>query len=277
MMKLILRPKKLTKIPIEADVINPDIISGKTIETVESSKVYQGNKTYPLSDFFKVEGEVADNPQQQMIVITGDVPHVKYIGKKMSTGSILVEGDAGMHTGSQMQGGELTVTGNTGDWTGAELKGGSIKIHGNAGNLLGAAYRGSSEGMTGGRIIVMGNVGSEAASFMRRGMLVIKGDTGVFTGVHMNGGEIIILGETGRRAGAQAKGNGGFIVCLGGIRELLPTYKYDTTYAPVFMRLYLKELSRNMGLEDVTMYIDTQLRRYRGDIAVGGNAEILVA
>jgi formylmethanofuran dehydrogenase subunit C len=156
------------------------------------------------------------------------------------------------------------------------MKGGLIRVLGNAGNLVGAAYRGSAEGMTGGCIFVNGNAGSEIGSFMRRGMIVVTGDTGPFTGVHMNGGEIIVFGEAGKRLGAQAKGNGGFIACFGSVDELLPTYRYDTSYTPTFMRLYLRQLMDKLGI-DMTKYMDKPMRRYRGDLAVGGNAEILVA
>jgi formylmethanofuran dehydrogenase subunit C len=107
-------------------------------------------------------------------------------------------------------------------------------------------------------------------------MIIVSGDTGSFTGVHMNGGEILIFGKAGKRLGAQAKGNGGFIACFGGIDELLPTYRYDTTYTPTFMRLYIRQLSDNLGI-DTAKYLDRPMRRYRGDLAVGGKAEILVA
>jgi formylmethanofuran dehydrogenase subunit C len=218
---------------------------------------------------------VADSPEEQMIVIDGDARHIKHIGEGMTAGRIVIQGDAGLHTGAQMTGGDITITGNVGDWCGAEMKGGLIRVLGNAGNLVGAAYRGSAEGMTGGCIRVNGDAGSEIGSFMRRGMIVITGDTGTFTGVHMNGGEIIVFGKAGKRLGAQAKGNGGFIACFGSIEEMLPTYRYDTTYTPTFMRLYLRQLSENLGI-DTTQYIDKPMRRYRGDLAVGGNAEILV-
>ncbi|MCW4049640.1 MAG: formylmethanofuran dehydrogenase subunit C [Candidatus Bathyarchaeota archaeon] len=277
MRKLVLKPKGFSKIPIEAEVISPDIIGGKTLPEVKALSVQYGNKVHSLSEFFDVGGRIAKTPDEQDIVVDGDASHVKYIGKGMTTGRIVVQGDAGMHTGSQMKGGSITVTGNIADWTGAEMKGGLLRVLGDAGNLLGAAYRGSSDGMTGGCIVVNGSVGSEVASFMRRGMIVVLGDTGPFTGVHMNGGEIFVFGKVGRRAGAQAKGNGGFIACFGGIDELLPTYRYDTTFTPTFMRLYLRQLAGNLGIDVATSYIDKPMRRYRGDLAVGGNAEILVA
>ena len=275
MKELILTPKKPTAIPIEAEVISPDKVIGKTIEEIKKLTVYKGNKAYTLQEFFKIEGETSDTVNDQKIIVAGNSPHIKYIGSEMTGGFLLVKGSAGMHTASKMEGGELHIEGDADDWAGAEMKGGLLRINGNAGNLLGSAYRGSPEGMTGGCIIVGGNVGHEVASFMRRGMLIIQGDSGPFLGSHMNGGEIFVLGKTAKRAGAQAKGNGGFIACLGGVEEILPTYIVDTKYNPVFMRLYIQQLV-SLGIEKAVNYLDIPLRRYRGDLAVGGNAEILV-
>ena len=152
-----------------------------------------------------------------------------------------------------------------------------MRIHGDAGHQLGAAYRGSPEGMTGGVIVVGGGVGLEAGAFMRRGMLIIQGDADPFLGVHMNGGEIFVFGKVARRLGAEAKGNGGFIACFGEVESLLPTYVYDTTFRPDFMKLYLRQLRDQLGIEAAGKYLDTSFRRYRGDIAIGGTAEILIA
>jgi formylmethanofuran dehydrogenase subunit C len=212
-----------------------------------------------------------------LIVVDSEVPDVKYVGAGLAAGQVLVEGCVGMHAGAQMKGGELIVTGDASDWAGAEMKGGLLRIHGNAGNQLGAAYRGSPEGMTGGCIVVGGNVGVEAGAFMRRGMMVIQGDVGPFLGVHMNGGEIFVFGKAARRLGAEAKGNGGFIACFGEVEAILPTYIHDTTYRPDFMKLYLRQLRDQLGIEEAGEYLGTSFRRYRGDLAVGGSGEILVA
>lgn len=277
MKNLTLVPKEVTAIPVEAEVISPTVVAGRSLRDVQRLTVYQGKVRLTLADHFDVSGEVAETPAEQMIVVDGDVPHVKYIGAAMDAGRLVVKGDAGMHTGSQMAGGMLTVEGGAADWAGAEMKGGVLRIDGDAGHLLGAAYRGSSEGMTGGCIVVGGGVGSEAASFMRRGMIVVRGETGPFTGVHMNGGEILVFGRAGKRLGAQAKGNGGFMACFGGVEELLPTYIYDTTYTPTFMSLYLRRLTETLNVDEALRYLEKPLRRYRGDLAVGGNAEILIA
>ena len=93
----------------------------------------------------------------------------------------------------------------------------------------------------------------------------------------MNGGEIFVFGRVARRFGAEAKGNGGFIACFGEVESLLPTYVYDTTFRPDFMKLYLRQLRDQLGIEAAGEHLETSFRRYRGDIAVGGTAEILIA
>jgi len=259
MEELRLTPKKMPGIPVEAEIISPDAVAGKTLKDVRALTVYVGNTERTLGDFFKVSGKTAEKTSEQLIVVDGEVPDVKYIGSGMTAGQILVEGCVGMHAGAQMEGGELVVTGSASDWAGAEMKGGLLKIHGDAGNQLGAAYRGSPEGMTGGCIVVGGNVGVEAGAFMRRGMIVIQGDVGPFLGVHMNGGEIFVFGRAARRLGAEAKGNGGFIACLGEVEALLPTYVHDTTYRPDFMKLYLRQLRDQLGIVEAGEYLDCLL------------------
>jgi hypothetical protein len=43
------------------------------------------------------------------------------------------------------------------------------------------------------------------------------------------------------------------------------------------MRLYLKQIEEKLGLIDARKFFDSYFERYRGDFAVGGEAEILVA
>ena len=277
MRELRLKPKTTPDLPVEAETISPDLFAGKGLSEIERLLVHVGNQTYRLGDYFEVEGEAAETAEEQLIIIEGDVPWLKYVGSNMTSGRIVVEGDLGMHVGSQMSGGEIIVNGSTSDWGGAEMRGGLLRIKGDAGELLGAAYRGSSEGMKGGCIVVEGNAGVESGSFMRRGMIVVLGNIGPFAGAHMNGGEIFIFGCASRRLGAEMKGNGGIIVCLGEVEALLPTFVYDTTYMPTSMRLYLRELRDELEIHEAGKFLDASFKRYRGDMAVGGNGEILIA
>jgi len=276
MKELRLKPKTTPDLPVEAETISPDVFAGKELSEIEGLPVHVGNQIHRLDDYFEVEGEVGGEAKDQHIIIEGDVPWLKYVGAKMTGGHIRVEGSVGMHVGSQMSGGEVIVKGSASDWAGAEMSGGLLRIKGDAGNLLGAAYRGSSEGMKGGCIVAEGDIGVEAGAFMRRGMIVVLGSTGPFAGAHMNGGEIFVFGRAGRRIGAEMKGNGGIIVCLGEVEALLPTFVYDTTYKPTSTRLYLKELRDELGIHEATEFLDSSFSRYRGDLAVGGNGEILI-
>lgn len=276
MKEVLLVPKGQSKIPVEAEVISPDVFTGKQLSEIEVLPVYVGNQTHALKDYFIVKGETAEKAVEQLITVRGDISHVKYVGSSMTAGRISVEGDIGMHAGSQMSGGEISVKGSASDWAGAEMRGGLLRIKGNAGDLLGAAYRGSKDGMTGGCIVVEGYAGCEAGSFMRRGMIVTMGSIGPFAGVHMNGGQIFVFGKTSKRLGAQMKGNGGVIVCLGGVEELLPTFYQDTTYNPGFMRIYMKTLRDDLGLKEADKFIDATFKRYRGDTSVGGDGDILI-
>jgi formylmethanofuran dehydrogenase subunit C len=276
MRELRLKPKDTPSIPVEAETISPDSIAGKGLLEIEGLPLHVGNMTHSLGEYFEVEGEIAETAAEQRIIVEGFVPWVKYIGANMTGGCIVVEGDVGMHVGSQMAGGEIAIHGSASDWAGAEMRGGLLRIGGDAGDLLGAAYRGSSEGMTGGCIVVESGAGVEMGSFMRRGMIVVLGGVGPFAGVHMTGGEIFIFGRAARRLGAEMKGNGGVIVCLGEVEALLPTFVYDATYRPTFLKLYLKEFRDELGIQAAEKFLEAPFRRYRGDIAVGGNGEILI-
>ena len=43
------------------------------------------------------------------------------------------------------------------------------------------------------------------------------------------------------------------------------------------MKLYLRQLRDELGIGEAERFLDTPFRRYRGDIAVGGTGEILIA
>jgi formylmethanofuran dehydrogenase subunit C len=263
---LILREK--SNIPIEADAIRPDIFADKSYQEIEILPIYYGNKERRLGEIFEVRGEKADR-----IRVIGDLSHIKKIGYGMKGGGIVIEGNVGMHLGATMEGGEIVVEGNASDWLGAEMRGGLIRVKGDAGNLIGAAYRGSKRGMNRGTIIVEGNAGNEVGERMRRGLIVILGDACDFIGARMIAGSIIVFGKIGERPGAGMKR--GTIVTFHEPR-LLPTFRYDCAYSPIFLRVYLRALRRCCGLEIREDYITGSYRRYNGDISELGKGEILI-
>jgi formylmethanofuran dehydrogenase subunit C len=254
---------------VEAECISPDLFSGKSLEQVKNLEVLVGNKRKRIGDVF----EVSEGPEGgEEIVLEGDLSRVKHVGATMSFGKIVVKGNIGMHLGRQMKGGEIIVHGNTGDWAGAEMKGGTIRIEGNAGNLLGAAYRGSKLGMNRGMIVVEGSAGHEVGELMKRGIIAVVGDIASFAGAHMKGGTILGFGKIGGRAGAEM--DRGTIIAFNPL-ELLPTFEYDSTYNPTFLRIFLREL-RKHDLPIKETHITGMYNRYSGDLAGLGKGEIIV-
>src|SRR5882724_2788024 len=160
--------KQQPHVPLEAEVLSPDVLAPLGHDEVRALPVVLGKRQYRLDDFFEVEG-----PGSEELVIRGDVGRVKWIGRGMTRGRITIHGNAGMHLGSYMKGGTIDVTGDASDWVGGEMTGGSIHIRGHAGGQLGAAYRGSQVGMKGGTILVEGSAGIELGMRMRRGVIAV--------------------------------------------------------------------------------------------------------
>jgi formylmethanofuran dehydrogenase subunit C len=265
--KTILTPKERPHVPLEAEVLTPDVLAGRSHDEVCVLPVVLGKKQYRLDDFFEIEGAGSEE-----LEIRGDVGRVKWIGRGMTRGHIAIDGNAGMHLGASMKGGTIEVTGNASDWIGAEMRGGMIHIHGEAGGQIGAAYRGSLAGMSGGMILVEGSAGIEVGMRMKRGLIAVRGKVRDFAGLQMKGGTIVLMSGAELRTGAWMIR--GTIISLVPI-HLMPTFSNACAYNPVFVRLYAKDL------ESVGFAIPYQAgvgtyRRYTGDSAVPGKGEILV-
>jgi formylmethanofuran dehydrogenase subunit C len=234
------------------------------MDAVRAQPVYVGKRLRRLDDLFTIEGEPGDELE---VRIGGG--QVKWIGRGMTRGRIVVRGTAGMHLGAAMKGGSIEVHGDAGDWVGAEMSGGTIHVRGNAGGQIGAAYRGSMTGMRGGTVVVDGSAGIEIGMRMRRGVITVRGPVRDFAGLQMKGGTIFLLGGAEIRTGAWM--TRGTIVSLAPVR-LLPTFAYACDYEPSFLRLYERHL-RGFG---VGLPGDGAYRRYAGDAAIPGKGEILV-
>jgi formylmethanofuran dehydrogenase subunit C len=267
MSKTILTLKERPHVPLEAEVLSPDVIAPLSHGEVCALPVVLGKRQRRLDDFFEVAG-----PGSEELEIRGDAGRVKWIGRGMTRGLITVAGDAGMHLGAHMKGGTIEVSGNTSDWAGAEMTGGLIRIAGSAGGQIGAAYRGSLSGMNGGTILIGGSAGIEVGMRMRRGLIAIGGRVRDFAGLQMKGGTIVLMGGAEVRTGAWMVR--GTIVVLVPVR-LLPTFSYACEYNPAFLRLYARHL-RGFGLRLPVDAGEGAYRRYTGDTSVPGKGEILV-
>jgi formylmethanofuran dehydrogenase subunit C len=259
--------KESPHVPLETEILSPDVFAPLRDAEVRALPVFLGNRQYRLEEFFAVEGEGGID-----IEIRGDASRVKWIGRGMTQGRIKVAGNAGMHLGAFMKGGTIEVSGNASDWVGGEMTGGYIHVHGNAGGQIGAAYRGSLGGMTGGTILVDGSAGMEVGMRMKRGIIAVKGPVRDFAGLQMKGGTLFLLGGAELRTGAWMIR--GTIVSLKPL-PLLPTFLFACTYHPTFLRMY----ARHMHSFGITIPVDAlqgSYQRYTGDAAVPGKGEILV-
>ena len=267
MSRVTLTLKERPHVPLEAEVLSPDVLAPLAPDAVRALPVFLGKRQHRLDDFFTVEGAGGDE-----LEIRGDLGRIKWIGRGMTRGRITIVGDAGMHLGAYMKGGAIEVSGHASDWVGAEMTGGLIRIHGNAGGQVGAAYRGSLSGMTGGAILVEGSAGIEVGMRMKRGLIVVRGPVRDFAGLQMKGGTLVLMGGAEIRTGAWMVR--GTIVSLAPIK-LMPTFSYACTYQPTFLRVYARRL-REMGFSVPYEDREGAYQRYTGDNAIPGKGEILV-
>ena len=266
-MALTLKLRASPEVPLEAETIRPDALSGMAEKEIAALTAMHGNRKVELGEFFSVSGKANGE-----LRVEGDLGKVKYLGAGMTGGKLVINGDTGAHLGAGMTGGEIVVEGNAGDWVGPEMQGGRITVTGNAGHMVGSGYRGSRIGMTGGDIIIHGNAGNETGGAMRNGLIAIGGHCGDFAGVNMLAGNIIVLGEIGIRFGAGMKR--GTIVTMHKA-EPLPTFTYACTYRPLFLRQYLFRL-RGLGLTIPESCFTGLYQRWSGDSVELNRGEVLI-
>src|SRR5258705_5920534 len=99
--------KEQPNVPLEAEVLSPDVVAALSNDEIRALPVYLGKRQRRVDDFFSVEGAQSDE-----LEIRGDVGKVKWIGRGMTRGRIAIVGNVGMHLGAQMAGGTIDVAGN---------------------------------------------------------------------------------------------------------------------------------------------------------------------
>ena len=269
-MPLTLEIKQQPEVPLEVEGILPTSVQQLSVDEVKQQKVFHGNNEIELGEFFDVSGSAADNE----LHFVGDLSRVHWIGAKLASGAVRVEGDCGRHLGSEMSGGEIHVTGDAGDWVGGEMHGGLIHVRGRAGHLIGAAYRGSAKGMTNGTILIGGKVGNEVGHTMRRGLIVVGGDAGDLIGFNMLAGSVIVHGESGIRHGAGMKR--GTLAFVGDHRpSLLGSFRHACRLQPQFFQLVRKIVDRH-GYASPDGFLEGDYDLYHGDFIEGGRGEVLL-
>ncbi len=265
-MALTLTLREEPGVPLEAEVLCPDRLSGASREEIETLPVWHGNECTRVGEFFAISGAGDD------VRVEGDLSRVKYVGAGMTAGRLTIAGDVGMHAGAGMRGGELHVEGDAGDWAGAGMRGGTLVVRGSAGARLGGVYPGERVGMHGGEIVVHGDAGERAGEGLRRGLIAVAGRAGDAAGLRMLAGTIVALGAVGARTGAGMRR--GSIVTMAPATPLA-TFVFSCTYRPPFLRLYLRRL-RALGLPVSDAQLDGRYARWCGDALELRRGEILI-
>ena len=218
-----LKPKKVPELMLEGYSITPDAFAGKTAAQIAALPAHEGKIHVTLGDFFEVSGNGGETATDTDIVIAGDCTRVKYIGSKMTSGTVTVNGNADMYVGGWMRGGKIHVKGNIDSFCGIQMEGGEILVDGDAKNHVGCAYRGDWRGMKGGTIRIKGSAGNDIGTFMLGGTIIIEKDAFIHVSTHAEGGTVIIKGDVeGRVGGQMVKGE---MYVLGKIKFMMPGYQ----------------------------------------------------
>jgi formylmethanofuran dehydrogenase subunit C len=218
-----LTPTKVPELILEGYSITPDAFAGKTPAEIAQLPAHEGKIHVTLGDFFTVSGTPGNTAAETDIVIAGDATRVKYIGSKMTAGTVTVNGNADMYVGSWMKGGKVHVKGNVHSFCGIQMEGGEIIVDGNAENHVGCAYRGDWRGMKGGTIRIRGNAGNDIGTFMLGGTIIIEKNAFIHVSTHAEGGTVVIKGDVeGRVGGQMVKGE---MYVLGKIKFMMPGYQ----------------------------------------------------
>jgi formylmethanofuran dehydrogenase subunit C len=178
--------------------------------------------------------------------LLGDTSSLEFIGSGMSSGHLVVAGDAGYGAGQKMRGGRLEIRGGAGERLGFHLQGGLILVGGNAGRELGCAMRG--------------------------GVIYVKGDAAEFCASRMRAGTILCAGRVGKHAGAGMR-RGSLVA--GTMDGLLPGFREAGTADPGWLGICLAELV-HLGIAVPPGWAGACPRRWTGDHLESGKGEILI-
>ncbi len=240
-------------------------MGSKEIRAIE---LQNGKRKIRVDELFDLSGFDSEN-----IVIKNSFAKLDFIGKELASGKITVQGEAGAYFGMGMKSGVLAAEGNVGLYAACEMQDGLLTINGDAGDFLGAALPGNKQGMKGGTVLVKGNVGQRAGDHMRRGMMLIEGDAGDYCGSRMIAGTIAVMGTTGRFLGyAMQRGT----LLLWQSPQLCATFNdcgsHSLAFLPILFASF-KQFDSKFAVESVAF---NRVRRYGGDMAEKGRAEVLV-
>jgi formylmethanofuran dehydrogenase subunit C len=150
--------KDAVKRIIDCKKLTPDALQGKSLNDILATNL---EKNLTVADVFDVQGDDATT-----LVFNNTTAQLQYIGYRMKTGNITINGNAGDFTGAEMQGGVLVCKGHAGERAGDTMRRGILLIEGNAGDYCASNMRAGTLG-------VLGNTGAHIGYGMKRGTLLL--------------------------------------------------------------------------------------------------------
>lgn len=243
-------------------------LAGKAPSEIAAMTLQNGKRRVRVDELFGISGSNVQN-----IVIKNSFGKLDFIGRELSDGRIVVEGDAGAYLGLGMVGGEIHVSGNAGIFAACEMKKGLVTVDGDVGDFLGAALPGNKMGMKGGTVLVKGNAGERVGDHMRRGYILIEGDAGDYCGSRMTAGTIAVMGQTGRYLGyAMRRGT----LLLWNQPQLTASFNDCGSHTLAFLPMLFDSFKAlNSKFSDSTLAFN-RVQRYGGDMSELGRGEVLV-
>ncbi len=254
---------------IDCSPLTPDNLQDKSLADIASMELAVGNSTQRLDALFDIaEGD------SNSIHIKNSHAKLDFIGRNMTQGSIIVDGNVGAYAGIFMEGGELTINGDTDIYTACEMAGGQIKVNGNAGDFIGGARPGYKNGMTGGTVIITGNTGARTGDHMRRGYIFIEGNAGDYCGSRMVSGTIAVLGNCGAHLGYAMK-RGTILLTQMPSRGITANFNDCGSHTLAFLPLMFASFKK-LDSEFANVEAFSRVQRYAGDLAGIGMGEVLI-
>ncbi len=268
MIRLTLRAHPPVRLSLRGFI--PERLAGLSADAVARLALRQGNRAGVLGDWFQAD---ISGGAEDRLVISGVGDRLDDVGAEMTRGELMVEGDVGACVGLEMTGGRIGIEGSAGFGAGTAMRGGELRIAGNAGDQVGTALPGEREGMRGGTVIVEGDAGAGVGDRMRLGLIAVVGSVGPLCGARMSAGTIVVGGGVGLGAGAAMR-RGTLVAPRGNLRTL-PGFADSGVHDLAVQRLLSRALAKHhLGALAERL---SGLRRWQGDLAIGGKGEIWTA
>lgn len=159
MSHIVLTAKPVSR-TVDCRALLPLALQGKTVAEIASIKLAAN---LSVTDAFEVSVEATDASK---VTFKNTTSAHQYIGFGLTTGQLVVEGDAGDYLGAQLQNGVLICKGNAGARAGDRMRRGMLLIEGNAGDYC-------ASDMMAGTLGVLGSTGAHLGYGMKRGTLLL--------------------------------------------------------------------------------------------------------